>query len=468
MRQANILVVDDEKNILTTLSRALTNLGYAVKTATSAEEALELIRENGFDLAIIDLCLKKMDNNEGLELLKRIRELEPEIITIMMSGHGTMGIAVQAGNFGAVDFIEKPLSLERIQFSVEKALKLNQLERENIERKQKEEAEYQLIGTSKVMRELYKKIEVVAPTNARVLICGENGTGKELVARAIHYKSPRKNQPFIKVNCAAIPAELIESELFGHEKGAFTGATERRRGKFELADGGTIFLDEIGDMSLPTQAKILRVLTDGLIDRVGGSKPIKVDVRVLAATNKNLEQEIQRGNFREDLYYRLNVIPFHVPPLRERKEDIQLLAEHFLNRYCEEARSNARIFTPVAIRLLMQYDYPGNVRELKNIVERAAILIPADRDEITEKDIAPLLPTSFRPVESDIPSSSLNLGINERLPLKEASEQFERAMIISALERNEWNVSKAALELQIERSHLYKKMKTYGIERKLT
>ncbi|MFB3896855.1 MAG: sigma-54-dependent transcriptional regulator [bacterium] len=465
MKKANVLIVDDEKNILTTLSRSLTGLGYEVKTATTSPDALALIRENGFDLAIIDLCLTRLDDNEGLDLLRKIKEVEPDIVAIMMSGHGSMGTAVQAGNFGATDFIEKPLSIEKIQFAVEHAIRLTQLERENIARKQKEELEYQMVGTSPVMRTLQQKIKLVAPTNGRVLICGENGTGKELVARAIHYQSARKDCPFIKVNCAAIPADLIESELFGHEKGAFTGATERRRGKFELADSGTIFLDEIGDMSLPTQAKILRVLTDGLIDRVGGSKPIKVDVRVLAATNKNLEQEIDRGNFREDLYYRLNVIPFYVPPLRERKEDILLLAEYFLTRYCEEARSNARIFTPAALRLLMQYEFPGNVRELKNIVERAAILIPIDRDEITEKDIISLLPGSASAAEPEPvkPSSSEDIA---KLSLKEASERYEKELIIAALSRNDWNVSKTAIELQIERSHLYKKMHAYRIDRK--
>lgn len=459
MQRATILVVDDEKNILTSLSRPLSRDGYTIKTAQTGKEALQIIRENGIDLIILDVWLPDID---GLTVLKQAREITTDLVAIVMSGHGTIDTAVKATKLGAFDFMEKPLSLDKVLLQIEHALKYRALEEANKDFRQAIEQEFQIIGKSTVVRNLLERISRVASTPGRVLITGENGTGKELVARAIHINSPRKDGPFIKVNCAAIPNELIESELFGHEKGSFTGATDRRRGKFELADGGTIFLDEIGDMSIATQAKILRVLTDNEIDRVGGAKPIKVDVRVIAATNKNLEEEIKKGNFREDLYYRLNVVPFYVPPLRERKEDIPLLAEHFLKQYCKETQTKARRFDDPALELLKQYDWTGNVRELKNIVERVAILSPSD--VISQSDISTVLPSAHY----SLTHNNLSMRTNDiplNTPLKESLDNFERHIILQTLKNNDWNVSKSAESLQLERSHLYKKMRGYGITR---
>ncbi len=461
MKRATILIVDDEKNILTSLSRPLSRDGYDVKTTQSGKEALQLIRENGIDLVILDVWLPDID---GLTVLKEAREIDRDLVAIVMSGHGTIDTAVKATKLGAFDFMEKPLSLDKVLLQIEHALKYRALEEANKDFRQAIEQEFQIIGQSTVVQNMLERISRVAATPGRVLITGENGTGKELVARAIHVNSPRKDGPFIKVNCAAIPNELIESELFGHEKGSFTGATDRRRGKFELADGGTIFLDEIGDMSIATQAKILRVLTDNEIDRVGGAKLIKVDVRVIAATNKNLEEEIKKDNFREDLYYRLNVVPFYVPPLRQRKEDITLLAEHFLKQYCKETQAKARKFDDSALEILKHYDWPGNVRELKNIVERAAILSPSD--VISQADITGVLPSAVTAV---IPKSTGTAAkyLTANVPLKDAMDNFEKEMILETLKKNDWNVSKSAESLQMERSHLYKKMRGYGITREV-
>jgi len=353
--KSTILVVDDEKNILRSLSTALKIEGYAVLTAQEGEEALRLIEEKPIDLVMLDVWMPEMD---GLEALKRIMKIRPDLVVIMMSGQATIEAAVKATKLGAYDFIEKPISIEKISLTIENTLKFKRLERENLTLRQAVGQKYVMIGESPEMRRLFAQIKQVAPTHSRVLISGENGTGKELVAWAIYQNSTRRDKPFVKVNCAAIPEDLIESELFGHEKGAFTGATQMRHGKFELGDGGTIFLDEVGDMSLKTQAKVLRVLESGEFERVGGSKPITVDVRVITATNKDLKEEIRQGNFRQDLYYRLNVIPIFVHPLREKREDIPLLIEHFLHEFCEEYGKRRKRMTPEAIQILRRHDWP--------------------------------------------------------------------------------------------------------------
>lgn len=447
--KSTILVVDDEKNILRSLSTALKIEGYAVLTAQEGEEALRLIEEKPIDLVMLDVWMPEMD---GLEALKRIMKIRPDLVVIMMSGQATIEAAVKATKLGAYDFIEKPISIEKISLTIENTLKFKRLERENLTLRQAVGQKYVMIGESPEMRRLFAQIKQVAPTHSRVLISGENGTGKELVAWAIYQNSTRRDKPFVKVNCAAIPEDLIESELFGHEKGAFTGATQMRHGKFELGDGGTIFLDEVGDMSLKTQAKVLRVLESGEFERVGGSKPITVDVRVITATNKDLKEEIRQGNFRQDLYYRLNVIPIFVHPLREKREDIPLLIEHFLHEFCEEYGKRRKRMTPEAIQILRRHDWPGNIRELKNIVERIVIMVPGD--EIDVEDVRPLF---MEPVD---------IGTyDDALSLKDAVNEFERDYILRKLEDNDWNVSQTAEILKIERSHLYKKMRSYGIKK---
>ncbi len=462
MKNATLLIVDDEKNILSSLSRPLLKEGYQVRTALTGQEALDVIQQEAIDLALLDVWLPDID---GLNVLQKAKEIAPDLIAIVMSGHGNIDTAVKATKLGAFDFMEKPLNLDKVLLLIEHALKYRKLEEDNRGFRQAQEEEYQIIGNSPLVQDLLERISIVASTPSRVLITGENGTGKELVARAIHKNSPRKDGPFVKVNCAAIPNELIESELFGHERGSFTGAVERKRGKFELANHGTIFLDEIGDMSLPTQAKILRVLTDNEIDRVGGAKPIRVDVRVIAATNKNLEEEIEKDNFREDLYYRLNVVPIYVPALKDRREDIPLLAEHFLKIYCKETQTKARRFDFSAYLLLKNYEWPGNIRELRNIVERAAIL--TRNNILGEKEIASVLPSALThstTKASAAPPVKNNNSIRKG-SLKEMAEDYEKNIILETLKNNDWNVSKTADILELERSHLYKKMKLYGISR---
>src|ERR1035437_2729712 len=377
-----ILIVDDEESIRQSLGGVLADDGYEILTASSGETALRIAEEEVLNLVLLDIWLPGID---GIETLKIIKSEHPQLRVVMMSGHGTIETAVKATKLGAFDFIEKPLSLDKVLLIVKHALDMSQLEEENILLKQKVAHEYELTGNSESIMDLKETISLVAPTNAWILIMGENGTGKELVSRSIHKQSKRAHKPFVEVNCAAIPEELIESELFGHEKGAFTGATEKKRGKFELAHEGTIFLDEVADMSLKAQAKILRILQEKKFERVGGNKLIDMDVRVLAATNKDLEKEMEVGNFRQDLYYRLHVIPLRVPTLRERKEDINLLAERFLLDFAAKEGQTQKVLTEDALALLMQHDWPGNVRELKNIIERLIILTPSN--EITAKDI---------------------------------------------------------------------------------
>ena len=446
-----ILVVDDEESICQSLKAILSDEGYQVLVAGSGEEAVKIVEEEMPQLVLLDIWLPGMD---GLETLKAIKKINPEVLVIIMSGHGTIETAVRATKLGAFDFIEKPLSLDKIIILVNNAINLIHLNEENALLKQKVSHQYELTGESALITELKEMISIVAPTNAWILIMGENGTGKELVARSIHHLSLRSHRDIVEVNCAAIPEELIESELFGHEKGAFTGATEKKRGKFDLAHEGTIFLDEVADMSLKAQAKILRILQEKKFERVGGNKLIDLDVRVLAATNKDLEEEMKEGRFRQDLYYRLHVIPLVVPPLRERKEDIKPLAERFLLDFTIREGLEPKKLTDDALALLMKHDWPGNVRELKNIIERLIILTPSD--EITAKDI-PLLNIKE---ERDMASGTESVMVDS---LKDAKMDFERQFIIKKLEENEGNVSKTAEAIGLERSHLHKKLKSLKV-----
>ena len=452
MSQQTILVVDDEKNILSTISTALKIANYEVLTTDNPHQGLELFEQNQIDLAILDILMPGLN---GLEMLRTIRQNKPDAVVIMMSGHGTISTAVEATKLGAYDFMEKPIGREKLLLTVERALEFRRLEKENIDLRSQIAEKHDMVGRSPAMQELFRQIETIGPTPSRVLITGENGTGKELVARALHQASTRADKPFIKVNCAAIPHDLIESELFGHEKGAFTGATSMRRGKFELADRGTIFLDEIGDMHLDTQAKVLRVLQEAEFQRVGGDQLITVNVRVIAATNKDLEKEIRRNTFREDLYFRLNVIPFRVPALRERLEDIPLLAGHFIEQFAADYGRAGRTLENDARDALKEYAWPGNVRELKNIIERAFIMCPAE--SLAAEHIRQFLPGAG----ADKAATSL---MRFDAPLKQAVTDFEKNYIEKNLERHKYHVSDTARSLQVERSHLYKKIKSLGID----
>ncbi|MFA5321888.1 MAG: sigma-54 dependent transcriptional regulator [Smithella sp.] len=442
-----ILVVDDEESICQSLKAILRDEGYQVLVAGSGEEAVKIVEEEMPQLVLLDVWLPGMD---GLQTLKAIKKVDPKILVIIMSGHGTIETAVKATKLGAFDFIEKPLSLDKIIILVNNALNLIRLKEENILLKQKVSHQYELTGSSPVINELKEMISIVAPTNAWILIMGENGTGKELVARSIHHLSLRSHKDIVEVNCAAIPENLIESELFGHEKGSFTGATEKKRGKFDLAHEGTIFLDEVADMSMKAQAKILRILQEKKFERVGGNKLIDLDVRVLAATNKDLEEEMKAGRFRQDLYYRLHVIPLVVPPLRERKEDIHPLAERFLLDFTHKEGLEPKKLTDDALQVLMDHDWPGNVRELKNIIERLIILTPSN--EITAQDIPPLSVKEEKYIFPGIQTAAID-------SLKDAKMDFERQFILKKLEENEGNISKTAEAIGLERSNLHKKLK---------
>ena len=437
-----ILVVDDEESICQSLRGILSDEGYEVRTAGSGEDALKAIEEDVPDLVLLDIWLPGMD---GLEALKIIKAETPQVPVIMMSGHGTIETAVKATKLGAFDFIEKPISLEKVVLLVNHALALVRLEEENRILKQKVTSAYELIGRSRTILELKEMIRIVAPTNAWILIMGENGTGKELVARSIHYQSKRARRPFIEVNCAAIPEELIESELFGHEKGSFTGATAKKRGKFELAHEGTLFLDEVADMSLKAQAKILRILQEKKFERVGGNKFIDTDVRVLAATNKDLEKEMEAERFRQDLYYRLNVIPLKIPALRERPDDLAPLVHHFLEKYNRLYQRSLTAITPAAMELLQRYRWPGNVRELENVIQRA-VLLTAD----CELTPACLLFDS-QPEARDEPRDFDLMSIS----------QMEKLLIGKALETVAGNRSKAAEILGISVRTLRNKLNEY-------
>ncbi|UCH29820.1 MAG: sigma-54-dependent Fis family transcriptional regulator [Myxococcales bacterium] len=452
MPAATVLVVDDEQNILTSVSRALCLEGYEVEVAGSAEIALEKLDEQTFDAILLDVQLPGID---GLQLLDELRKREVATPVIMMSGHGTIEVAMEAIRRGADDFIEKPIGNDRLVLSLGRSLRLAELQQENRELRRRYGTGETLLGRSAAIVRLREQAGLAARSNASVLVLGERGTGKELVAAAIHAGSSRANGPFEKLNCAAVPEGLIESELFGHEAGAFTGATKRRRGKFERAHGGTLFLDEIGDMPSQMQAKLLRVLQEGELERVGSGSIVKVDVRVVAATNKALQEEIEGGRFRADLFDRLNVVPLQVPALRERKEDIPLLCEYFLRLACEVHDRPGKSISEGAMRLLAAYSYPGNVRELRNLVERLVILTP-------EATISEAQARALLPIGASQPQGGYFLP---ETPLRRMLEAAERDLIERALRHRDGHVTKTAADLGLERSHLYKKMRALGIRK---
>jgi two-component system nitrogen regulation response regulator NtrX len=447
--KSTVLIVDDEAGVRSSLSGVLRDEGYTVDAVDSGEACLDRLSRAAYDVIVLDIWLPGMD---GLATLARIRDRRVDAPVVMISGHGNIESAVRAIKLGAYDFVEKPLSLEKTVLVIGNAVRQRRLEAENRALRASVDRRLTMVGESYVMTQLREQIAMAAPTNGRVLIFGENGTGKELVARSIHALSRRRHAPFIELNCAAIPEELIESELFGHMKGAFTGAVADRRGKFELADGGTLFLDEIGDMTLKTQAKVLRALQEQVVEPVGGASSVKVDVRVLAATNKDLPSEIRAGRFREDLYFRLNVIPVYVPPLRHRDGDIPLLAEHFVNELAREYGRRPKRFDAGAAARLNSYAWPGNVRELRNVIERLMIMVTGE--VITPNDLAFLeggAVTGTGPAEEEL------------RPLHEARDRFERDYILKALSAQHGNISRTAELLGVERSNLYRKMKGFGI-----
>jgi two-component system, NtrC family, nitrogen regulation response regulator NtrX len=465
-----ILIVDDEKNIRRTLRMVLEGPGYTILEAGSAEDALRTLDEDDVDLIVLDVRLPEMSGMEALDRIRKRPGLDA-VPVIMISGHASLADAVHAVQLGATDFLEKPLDRDRVLVSVDNALRQTKLQREVARLRAEVGERYEMIGQAPVMRALYGAIEKIAPTKGRVLITGESGTGKELIARAIHRLSDRRDGPFVMLNCAAIPAELIESELFGYERGAFTGAHGRKKGMFELADGGTLFLDEIGDMSVGAQAKVLRALQSGEITRVGSERAIAVDVRVLAATNKDLESEVEKGAFRDDLYFRLNVVPIRSPALRDRREDIPLLAQAFLKHFCREYGGREKPADPEVFELLMQRPWPGNVRELRNVVERMVILsgprltvedVPRDwigHDAADDRARAGHAGTVtgegfLIPLEPD-----------EKLQLREFRDRAETAYVLATLRQCDWNISRAAGLLGIERTNLHKKMRSFGIRR---
>jgi two-component system, NtrC family, nitrogen regulation response regulator NtrX len=444
----SVLVVDDESGIRTSLSGILEDEGYSVWTADSGEQALGAMEDRPYDVVLLDIWLPGMD---GLAVLEKIKAHEKAPEVVMISGHGTIETAVKATKLGAFDFLEKPLSLDRTLIVVKNAAEARKLRGENSELKRQAFQAGVIVGESIPIKALRQQIGLMAPTTGRVLIYGESGTGKELVARAIHAQSDRNDAMFVEVNCAAIPEELIESELFGHTKGAFAGASTEKEGKFQKADGGTLFLDEVGDMSLKTQSKVLRTLDEGRFTPVGRDESITVDARVIAATNKDLEEEISKGNFREDLFYRLNVVPFYVPPVRERKEDIPLLARHFLKEFSSQYSRRTKEITDDAIDVLLRYSWPGNVRELRNVIERIVIMNPTVH-KLDRKHLPPLL---YRE------GSRKQMG--EFSTLHQARAAYERDYILKKLDENHGNVSRTAEVLGLERSHMYRKMKALGI-----
>ena len=445
MTESIVLIVDDEEGIRESLSGIFEDEGYDVITARSGEEALKILKEQNMDLILLDVWLPGID---GVQTLKEIKDIKPDIPVIMISGHGNIDLAVKATRMGAYDFLEKPLSLEKVLLDAKRAIERRTLEMEYNALKQDLTKKWRLIGNSKTMKQLMEQIDIAAQSNSRVLILGESGSGKEIVAHILHDQSGRAEKPFIEMNCAAIPQELIESELFGHEKGSFTGAFERKKGKFELADEGTLFLDEVGDMSLSTQSKVLRVIETQEFQRVGGSKTIKVDVRIIAATNKDLREEVKKGNFREDLLYRLNVIPVVIPPLRNRKEDIPVLVEYFLEYFAAEYGKRPKKMAPGGLKVLEAYDWPGNIRELRNMIERLVIMTPLDT----------ITPTNL------VIGESVRSDYFSFKTLREARDVFEKDFIIKKLEENNWNISKTAEVLDIERSNLHRKIKAYDIK----
>ncbi|PYP51369.1 MAG: Fis family transcriptional regulator [Gemmatimonadetes bacterium] len=456
-----VLVVDDEKGIREALTQLLEYEDIEVQACASGSEALSLYPELRPHLVFLDVKMQGMD---GLETLRKLRELDPRAQVVMISGHGTIQTAVEATQLGAYDFLEKPLDTDRILLTLRNALEHVDLASENVRLKAEVHAQYEIVGTSRAVKGVIERIEKVAPTAARVLITGENGTGKELVARAIHTLSPRAPQPFVEVNCAAIPTELIESELFGHMKGSFTGAFADRAGKFELADGGTLFLDEVGDMSLSAQAKVLRALEEGVISRVGSGKTLSVDVRVVAATNKDLRAEIAAGRFREDLLYRLNVVPIEVPPLRARRADVPQLVDHFAARLTDRGGLQAKRFDPEALKRLAAHDWPGNIRELRNAVER--LLILSTGPTVTISDVERIAGVGTGDGGGGTgPADVAGAPWMRAATFEEFKQVAERTYILAKLQENDWNVSETARTLDMPRSNLYKKIERYGLAR---
>jgi two-component system nitrogen regulation response regulator NtrX len=449
---AAILIVDDEPGVRSALGGVLRDEGYTVEAVNSGEACLARLVEQEFDVVLLDVWMPGFD---GLDTLQRMRERKVDAQVVVISGHGNVESAVRAIKLGAFDFVEKPISLDKAVLVVRNALRQRALEAENRDLRAQVDRRHVMVGESAVMRHLREQVLLAAPTNGRVLILGENGTGKELVARTLHAHSRRRSGPFVEVNCAAIPEELIESELFGHTRGAFTGAVAERRGRFEHAHGGTIFLDEIGDMSLKTQAKVLRALQEQAVQPVGGTASIRVDVRVVAATNKELQEEIRAGRFREDLYFRLNVVPIFVPPLRDRVEDIPRLAEHFMATLAAEYGRRVKRFTPESMARLQHHAWPGNVRELHNVVER--LLIMVHDDSIGAADVG------FVDDDPNPPTPPPGGPGKPLLPLSEARDRFERDYILQVLAAHQGNISRTAEALGVERSNLYKKMRAFGI-----
>ncbi len=447
-----VLVIDDETNIRKTLEGVLSDDGYHVIQAGDGTQGLEVLSRSFVDAVLLDVWMPGMD---GIETLKKIREAYPIVPVIMISGHGTIDTAVKAVKMGAFDFIEKPISLTKLLITLSRAIEQGQLRWENVELKERVEKKYRLVGDSEAMGRVRAEIAAAGPTNASVLVAGENGSGKEIVAREIHRHSKRAARPFIAVNCAAIPDELIESELFGHEKGAFTGAAVRRRGRFELGDGGTLFLDEVGDMSPRTQAKILRVLEEKQFERIGGGEKIHADVRIIAATNRNLPKEVEAGRFRDDLYFRLNVFPIVVPALRERKEDIPSITEHFVGEICTEHGKERKKVPRAAMERLMAHTWPGNVRELRNVVERLVILStgPAIAEDTVQRVLA------AESVRAETPHAA----VFDQEDFREAVLAFEKEFLTQKLRQNEFNVSRTAEKLGLDRTSIHRKMKQLGI-----
>ena len=474
MSKPRILVIDDEASIRDSLKMILEYEDYQFVGAASGQDGLATVQKERPDAVLLDI---KMPGMDGMEVLRKLHALDETLPVIMISGHGATATAVEAIKSGAVDFFDKPLSTERVIVTLRNVLKQSELVAENRDLKVAMESKYEIVGQSPALRGVLESVQRAAPTNATVLLLGESGVGKELVARTIHRNSPRAGQRFVQVNCAAIPEELIESELFGHEKGSFTGATEKQVGKFEQADRGTIFLDEVGDMSQKTQAKVLRVLQEQEVERLGSARTIKVDVRVIAATNKNLEEAIERGEFREDLFFRLNVIPIVVPPLRERREDIPRLVQHFAKRTAEEHNLKPRRFDPAAMEALQRYRWRGNIRELRNTVERLMIMAPSDSVRVED------LPSDIRSGESSAPrpapASSDNAANSAAAgpktdaqasgagTLREFKDASERAYLVQKLRENNWNISKTAEVIDTPRSNLYKKLEQYGIKQEV-
>jgi two-component system, NtrC family, nitrogen regulation response regulator NtrX len=461
MAKSRILVIDDEAAIRDSLRMTLEYEGYEFIGAATGQEGLALVERESPDLVLLDV---KMPGMDGLEVLDRLRSMNDAIPIVVISGHGTISTAVEATKKGAFDFIEKPFASDRVLVSLRNALDQRQLRDENRSLKRAVEVRHQMIGDSQALRQVMAAVGRAAPTNATVLIQGESGVGKELVARTIHRNSLRSRERFVQVNCAAIPEELIESELFGHEKGSFTGATEKQVGKFEQADRGTIFLDEVGDMSAKTQAKVLRVLQEGEVERLGSARTIKVDVRVIAATNKNLEEEIEKVRFREDLYFRLAVIPIHVPPLRERPGDIPLLVRHYMETFSRENNTRPKRITPAALDALQRYRWKGNIRELKNTVERMIIMTSGDTIDADDLPGTVRSPSNLAPAGApSAPAKAPEGDATRPGTLREFKENAERAFLVSKLRENGWNISKTAEVIGTPRSNLYKKLEQYQI-----